>query len=83
MSEKLSIEQITTIPIEIRRLLNVKAGESISFNVNDDGITVKKSKRPLIIQERFTSYDISPSNEESKESMKEIDTGKDVGEEQG
>lgn len=69
-----------TIPIEIRRLLNVKAGDQISFSVNEYGIIIDKSTRPLTIQERFAHYNINKSEKELNDQMKEIDAGADVGE---
>lgn len=78
---KLTSKGQITVPIEIRRLLNVEPGEKLSFDVDDDQITIHKANRPLSIQERFAHYDITQSREAVQESMQEIDTGDDVGEE--
>ncbi|MEC5425543.1 AbrB/MazE/SpoVT family DNA-binding domain-containing protein [Virgibacillus sp. C22-A2] len=78
---KLTSKGQVTIPIEIRRMLNLKAGDQLSFNINEHGIILEKSSRPLSIQERFANYDINESNKELTESMKEFDTGNDVGRE--
>lgn len=78
---KLTSKGQITVPIEIRRLLNVEPGEKLTFNVDDDQVTIHKANRPLTIQERFAHYDITQSHDTVKESMQEIDTGDDVGEE--
>lgn len=82
LNAKITSKGQITIPIEIRRLLDVDTGDQISFNVNDHGIVVDKLDRPLTIQERFADYDTSKSNKNLKTSMKEFDTGGDVGKEQ-
>lgn len=82
LNAKITSKGQITIPIEIRRLLNVDTGDQISFNVNDHGIIMDKLNRPLTIQERFTDYDISKSNNSLKMSMEEVDTSGDVGMEQ-
>lgn len=78
---KLTSKGQITIPIEIRRLLNVKTGDEIFFDIKEYGIVIEKSNRPLTIQERFANYEINPSNKELQEDMREIQTGEEVGEE--
>ncbi|WP_067725875.1 AbrB/MazE/SpoVT family DNA-binding domain-containing protein [Oceanobacillus damuensis] len=79
---KLTSKGQITIPIEIRRMLELDTGDQVSFTINENGIFLDKLKRPLTIQERFAHYDISKTNKEVSESMKEIDMGNDVGEEE-
>jgi AbrB family looped-hinge helix DNA binding protein len=79
---KLTSKGQITIPREIRRMLNLKSGDQLSFNISEHGIILEKSSRPLTIQERFANYHIKDSNKELTESMKEIDTGNNVGEEE-
>ncbi|PAV30460.1 hypothetical protein CIL05_04975 [Virgibacillus profundi] len=81
LEAKLTSKGQVTIPIEIRRMLNLKSGDQVSFNVNEHGIILRKYNRSLSIQERFANYDFSNLNKELEKSMKEIDTGYDVGEE--
>lgn len=69
-----------TIPIEIRRLLNLHTGDKISFKVCEKGVLLDKSSRPLTIQKRFANYDFSQLKE--NEAMKEINTGEDIGKEE-
>lgn len=78
---KLTSKGQITIPVEVRRVLNVKSGDHISFNINEHGITIDKSNRPLTIEERFANYNITTSNKELEDNMKEFDMGEDVGEE--
>lgn len=78
---KLTSKGQITIPIEIRRLLNVKDGDQIAFTISDHGIIMDKLTRPLTIEERFENYNIDRSNKDLTEHMKEIDTGKNIGEE--
>jgi AbrB family looped-hinge helix DNA binding protein len=78
---KLTSKGQITIPIKVRHMLNVKTGERVSFQIKEQGIIIDKSNRPLTIQERFADYDITPSNKELEENMKEFDMGADVGEE--
>jgi antitoxin PrlF len=80
LSAKLTSKGQITIPIEIRRALGVETGDQISFTINEHGIVMDKLNRPLTIQERFADYDINKSTK-LKESMKEFDSGDDVGEE--
>src|SRR5690625_4909140 len=81
LEAKLTSKGQITIPVEIRRLLNVKAGDHVSFQVNEQQVVMEGKKRPLTIQERFANYDFDQSNEELKEAMKEADTGENIGEE--
>lgn len=78
---KLTSKGQITIPIEVRRALNVNNGDRISFNINEHGVVMDKSNRPQTIQERFADYDINRSNKEVENNMKEFDMGEDVGEE--
>jgi len=78
---KLTSKGQITIPAEVRRVLNVRSGDHISFNINEHGITIDKSNRPLTIQERFANYDMTPSNKELAANMKEFDMGEEAGEE--
>src|SRR5690625_5509263 len=79
LEAKLTSKGQITIPVEIRRLLNVKAGDHVSFQVNEQQVVMEGKKRPLTIQERFANYDFDQSNEELKEAMKEADTGENIG----
>lgn len=64
ITAKLTSKGQVTIPIEIRRLLNVQNSDQISFTINEHGIIIDKSVRPLTIQERFANYNIDPSNKD-------------------
>ncbi|ASK61517.1 hypothetical protein CFK37_04680 [Virgibacillus phasianinus] len=79
LSAKLTSKGQITIPIEIRRALGVETGDQISFTINEHGIVMDKLNRPLTIQERFADYDLKKLNKCLKESMKEFDSGDDVG----
>ena len=79
---KLTSKGQITIPIEIRRLLNLYAGDHVSFAISEHGIIIDKINRPLTIEERFANYDIRKANKEISKSMKEMDTGNNVGEEE-
>lgn len=68
-----------TIPIEIRRHLNLQSGDKMSFKIKENGVLLDKSSRPLTIQERFVNYDLYQSQVD--EAMKEINTGEALGEE--
>ncbi len=76
---KLTSKGQITIPIEIRRLLDIDTGDSISFNITESGIIIGKADRPKTIQERFAHYDIKGSKDEVSKSMEEIDTGQNIG----
>lgn len=67
-----------TIPIEIRRFLNLKTGDKMSFEINEHGVYLDKSTKPLTIQERFENYDYN----QHPDAMKEVDTGSITGEEE-
>lgn len=82
MEAKVTSKGQITIPAEIRRALDLKTGDRISFDINENGIMINKSNHPLTIQERFENYDIRKSHKKVSEAMKEEDSGNDIGEEE-
>lgn len=81
ITAKVTSKGQVTIPIEVRRLLNITTGDQISFEIKEFGIVINKTNRPLTIQERFANYDVSAANKELEELMSEVDTGGATGEE--
>lgn len=81
LEAKLTSKGQITIPIEVRKALNIDNGDKISFSINKHGVIMDKLNRPQTIQERFANYDISHSKKELEANMKVFDMGEDIGEE--
>lgn len=70
-----------TIPIEIRKILKADAGDTVTFELNEEGIFIKKENQPKTIQERFADYDLENDKEKIQAAMNDHDSGSPVGEE--
>ena len=70
-----------TIPIEIRKILKADAGDTVTFELNEEGIFIKKENQPKTIQELFADYDLENDKEKIQAAMNDHDSGSPVGEE--
>lgn len=70
-----------TIPIEIRKILKADAGDTVAFELKEEGIFIKKENQPKTIQERFADYDLENDKEKIQAAMTDFDSGSPMGEE--
>lgn len=81
MKAKVTSKGQITIPIEIRKVLKAESGDTITFELKDEGIFIKKENQPKTIQERFAEYDLENDKEKIQAAMGDTDTGLPMGEE--
>ena len=70
-----------TIPIEIRKMLKAESGDTVTFELKEDGVFMKKGKQPKTIQERFAGYNLEKDKEKIQSAMQDLDSDLPVGDE--
>lgn len=70
-----------TIPMEIRKVLKAESGDTVTFELKEDGIFMKREKQPKTIHERFAGYNLVDDKEKIKSAMQDLNSGLPVGDE--
>ena len=65
VKSKLTSKYQATIPVEVRRTLGLNAGDSLTFNIDKDGIRIKKTEPFDLVMAQSIEHTLSEWNSEA------------------